>query len=319
MQPDLRSLRELEHSFYRAPSAHNTQPWLLDYTPGRIDLRFDPDRHLAAGDPTRRDLLLGLGAFVEAVLIVAASEGVALTFDAVPSGEEVGRFVTADGPFETPFMRDDVERRQTSRLGYRPGRLEVPLLAAARRHLGEREELHELPSRDVLPLFAAADRQVYESQPVVAELRRWLRLSKRHPDYFRDGLTYECLGLSAVEAQLLALLLRPRVFPLVRAARLHRLFASAGTALLDVDGSMLVLERAGDDERELLESGRTLLRVWLELSRAGVFTHPLSQIIDHSATEAELARRIDLPEGRRILCVFRAGRSEPPPRSQRLA
>ena len=249
---------------------------------------------------------------------MAASEGVALTFEATPSGAEIGRFVTADRPFETPFTRDDVERRQTSRLSYRPGRLDVPLLAAARRQLGDREELHELPARDVLPLFAAADRHVYESPQVVAELRRWLRLSKRHPDYFRDGLTYECLDLSAVEARLLALLLRPRVFPLVRAARLHRLFASAGTALLDVDGSVLVLEREGNDEVELLESGRTLLRVWLQLSGAGVFTHPLSQIIDHSATEAELARRIGLSERRHILCVFRAGRSEPPPRSHRI-
>ena len=81
---------------------------------------------------------------------------------------------------------------------------------------------------------------------------------------------------------------------------------------------MLVLEREGNDEVELLESGRTQLRVWLQLSGAGVFTHPPGQIIDHSATEAELARHIGLSERRHILCVFRAGRSEPPPRSHRI-
>ena len=315
MSTDLRELRRLEPWFYRAPSAHNTQPWVLAYERDRIGLDFDPERHLAVGDPTRRDLLLGLGAFVETVLITCAAEGIPLRF--APSEDKVGGFVPSDRVYGTPFGLDDIDRRRTSRLRYEPGRLPAEALAAARRHLAPAERLHELAARDVLPLFATADRHMYESEATVRELRRWLRLSKRHPDYYRDGLTYECLDLSPVEARALALLLRPTMYRLLRATRLHRALTAASKSLLDIDGSVLVLER--DSTGDILDSGRSLMRVWLELSAAGFYSHPLSQIVDHHVTERELAQRLGLSEDQRVLSVFRVGRSAKPPRSHRLA
>jgi len=80
---------------------------------------------------------------------------------------------------------------------------------------------------------------------------------------------------------------------------------------------VLVLERDGSGE--ILDSGRSLMRVWLALSAAGFYAHPLSQIIDHQVTERELARRLELSADQRVLSMFRAGRSDEPPRSHRLA
>jgi hypothetical protein len=315
---DLRSLRRLEPVFYRAPSAHNTQPWVLEYEHDRIRLGFDPDRHLSVGDPTRRDLLLGLGAFVEAVLIAAASEGGGLDFEPSVEGERVGAFVRAERVYATPFGPDDLVKRQTSRLPYDEERLGSSELADARAQLAPGERLHELAMRDLLPLFVEADRHMYESMPTMRELRHWLRLSTRDPGYRLDGLTYESLDLSGFEARLLGALLRPRIYPLVRTTRLYRAFTRASRSLLDREGSVLVLERDGGDPREILDSGRSLMRVWLQLSTAGLYTHPLSQIIDYAVTERGLASRLDLRESQRILCVFRVGRSEEPPRSHRL-
>jgi hypothetical protein len=178
---------------------------------------------------------------------------------------------------------------------------------------------NELPARDLLPLFVEADHHLYESPAAMRELRRWLRLSRRDPDYYRDGLTYESLDLSILEARLLAFLLRPWIYPLVTATRIHRAFTRASTSLLDVEGSVLVLERDGDGPGEILGSGRSLMRLWLQLSRAGLYTHPLSQVIDHAVTERKLVRRLGLSETQRILSVFRVGRSKQPPQSYRLA
>ena len=301
---DLRELQRLEPLFWRAPSAHNTQPWRLDYGPDRIGLGFDPARHLDAGDPTRRDLELALGAFVETVLIAAAAEGVGLAFDG-------DAFVP--GPvYESPFGPDDLRRRQTSRLPYE-SRLTEAELAAARAELLGDERLDELPAQELTELFLVADRHVYESPPIVAELRRWLRLSKSDPDYERDGLTYEALALSRLEARLLGVALRPAPLRAVCALRLHHAFASSSASVLR-SGSALVLSSSGD----VRASGRTLLRVWLGLSALGCFTHPLSQLIDFEPTERELARRLGIEAPRRVLSVFRAGRSAPPVRSARL-
>ena len=104
---DLRDLRRLETQFFRAPSAHNTQPWILEYGPDRVELSFDPARALPAGDPTRRDLLLSLGALAESVLIAASSVGVAVEFEpAFEAGtRRVGTFRRAGSPYATPFSQ----------------------------------------------------------------------------------------------------------------------------------------------------------------------------------------------------------------------
>lgn len=313
---DLTELRRLEPQFFRAPSAHNTQPWLLDYASDRVELRFDPARELLVGDPTRRDLLLSLGALAEAVLISASAARIAVEFE--PSFEaearRVGAFVAAAEPYETPFAPDDLARRRTSRLAYEPGRLNDDDLAAARSQLGADSELHELPTCDLVELAAAADRHLWSSPDVVEELRAWLRLSKRHPRYEQDGLSYECLDLSRVEAAAATGALRPRVYGLVRRLGLHRTFSATTTKLLEREGSALVLTGAGETPEDVLTHGRTLLRVWLALTRRGLYTHPLSQILDCPETARDLAARV----GGTPLSVFRAGRSEAPPRSYRL-
>jgi hypothetical protein len=317
---DLHELRRLEPWFYRAPSAHNAQPWLLLYGADRIELRFDPDRHLAAGDPTRRDLLLSLGAFVEAVLVASAAEGIALDFvSAVDIAQaRVGAFTAGVDVYETPFGLNDLERRGTSRLRYAPRRLGQQELEAARRQLGPGERLQDVPARQFLDLFTTADRWLYESSAVVAELRSWLRLSRRHPRYELDGLSYECLGLSRAEASAVGLLLRPGIYRLVRTLGLHRAFTASSRSALEVDASVLVLTGPAEREEEILAAGRSLLRVWLSLSSAGCYTHPLSQLIDCGTSSDELGRRLELGPGERLLSVFRAGWSERPARSHRL-
>lgn len=309
---DLRELRRLEPWFWRAPSAHNTQPWLLEYEPDRISLGFDPDRQLHAGDPTRRDLYLSLGCFVEAVLIAAAAEGIPLEFQA-----EAWAFVAGSDVYPTEFGLEELARRQTSRMPYEGAPSEDDL-TSARAQLRTDERLHELAAAEVLPLFVTADRNLYDSPAVVAELRSWLRLSRRHPRYEHDGLTYECLALSRVEALAFATLLHRRVYPLVRALRVHRRFTGSTQAVLESHGTVLVVEARSGGREELVESGRSLLRIWLALTRAGYATHPLSQILDCESTVRELHQLVGAGPDRRLLSVFRAGRSEPAPRSGRL-
>jgi hypothetical protein len=316
---DLRELRRFEHHFWRAPSAHNTQPWIVDYGPGRVELRYDPDRALAAGDPTGRDLFLSLGAFVEAVLVVASASGIPVAFVSeidVPR-QRVGAFLPAPESYRTSFTLVDIAQRETSRLPYAPGRLTAEDLAAARGQVPSGAELHELPTVELVALVPEADRHLYSSPAIVAELRGWLRLRATHPRYETDGLTYECLGLRRTEAAALSFLLHPAVHPLAVRLRVHRLFSASTTKLLEGDGSALALVADSSSPERVVENGRGLYRVWLELGRRGLRTHPLSQILDCPATGQELASHLGVA-GRHVLSVFRAGRSKAPHRSHRL-
>jgi hypothetical protein len=290
----LDAFRELEPVVQRAPSAHNTQPWTLTYAADHIDIGWDPSRALPVSDPTRRDLYLGLGAFVETCLVVAADTGLLMAAEGL-------RLVPAAERYDTPFTVTDVEERRCARGRYAPGPLpEVPL----------EDGVVRVSTAAVAPLLPRADRWMFGSAPVIAELREWLRLTSRHPRYAEDGLTDRALGLSTVEAVGLRVALRPRVHAVGRRLGLPALLASAST--LSASDTVFVLT---GDPADPVAAGRRLLRTWLALGRHGIAVHPLSQLLDCPHTAGRVADLVDgVP-----LAVFRAGRPlAAPPRSARL-
>jgi len=296
-------LRAREAVFRRAPSAHNTQPWVLEYGADAVHVGVDPARSLPDSDPTGRDLLLGLGAFVETCLIVAADAGLAVR--AVPAGPAAVRLVAADTVHPTPFTAADVEARRVARGRYVPGALPSGVLD------GLPPGLVHVPARELATDLVVADRWLFGTPAVARELHDWLRLHPRHPRYARDGLTDRALELSRFEARFLGAALRTH--GLTRRLGLPRLLAAAGRGLLRYDGTVLVLVGLPGESR--VDAGRRLQRSWLTLARGGLAVHPLSQLLDCPATAARVAERV----GAEPLAVFRAGRPVAGPvRSARL-
>jgi hypothetical protein len=282
--------RELEPVVQRAPSAHNTQPWTLTYGAGHVDIGWDPAAALPVADPTRRDLFLGLGAFVETCLIAAADTGLTIAADGL-------RLVGAPARYDTPFTVTDIEERRCARGRYEPGPLPPVTLEPG---------VVRVDAGAVAPLLRRADRWMFGSAPVTAELREWLRLTPRHPRYDRDGLTDRALALSTVEATGLRMAVSRPVHAVGRRLGLPALLAAAST----LDGTVFVL--TGDDP---VDAGRRLMRTWLALGREGVAVHPLSQLLDCPHTARAVAAMVDGTP----LAIFRAGRPvTPPPRSARL-
>jgi hypothetical protein len=291
-------LRAREAVFRRAPSAHNTQPWLLSYAADEVRIGIDPARSLPVSDPTGRDLELGLGAFVESCLIVAADAGLAV--DAVSDGPRAVRLVAADAVYRTVFTAADLDSRRVARGPYVPGPVPQDVLADLE------PGLVHLPARELAADLAAADRWMFGTRGSVDELREWLRLRPGHPRYHRDGLTDRALALSRVEARLLDAALRS--LTVTRGLGVPALLAASGRGLLRGDGSVLVLTgRAGEDR---VAAGRRLLRTWLVLARHGLAVHPLSQLLDCPATADRVRQRVRAGGGGEVepLAVFRAGR-----------
>ncbi|WP_306206454.1 hypothetical protein [Actinoplanes sp. RD1] len=296
-------LRARETDFRRAPSAHNTQPWTLDYRADEIVIGTDPARALPGSDPHGRDLALGLGAFTEACLIVAADAGLSVGCD-LRDRRRI-RLVPAANRYVTPFTAADVAARRVARGAYTSGKVvveSVPGLDAGLVHV---------PSRALARDLAAADRWLFGTAAPARELREWLRLNPADPRYHQDGLTDRALGLNRFEARVLGGALR--AYPMMSRLGGPALLAASGRGLLRYDGSVWVLTAREADPRQ---AGRRLLRTWLTLARHGLAAHPLSQLIDCPATAARLAGRV----GAVPLAVFRVGRPvREPVRSARLA
>jgi hypothetical protein len=296
-------LRAREATFRRAPSAHNTQPWLLSYDVDEVRVGVDPARSLPDSDPTGRDLALGLGAFVESCLITAADAGLAVTAVLGPGCS--ARLVPAEARYATPFTAADLQARRTARGRYTPGAVVPEVLAALE------PGVHHVPARALAPDLTIADRWLFGTPAVALELREWMRLRPRHPRYRLDGLTDRALELSRFEARTLGAALR--AYRLTRRLGLPALLAAGGRSALRYDGSVLVL--AAGPQESTVEAGRRLLRTWLALAGHGLAVHSLSQLVDCPTTAARIAERI----GAEPLAVFRVGRPcTEPVRSARL-
>ncbi|WP_307826275.1 nitroreductase [Micromonospora humida] len=319
MDLDHDAFRALEPWCWRAPSAHNTQPWRLRYEPDAIRIGWDPAHTLPVGDPTGRDLRLSLGAFVETCLIVAADAGLRLEY--VADHDEHHRWVgllrPAPDRYPTPFCTTDVWERRTHR-GTLAGTVDADTRAAldavARPAGGS---VRAVPDAGRLgTLLRTADRRQYADPAVVAELRHWLRLDPAHPGYHADGLTDRCLALSRPAAVGLRAALAG--YPVLRPLGLPRLLAAAAGDPLAQGGTVLVLIAPDHlDHPGQVAFGRVLLRAWLTLHTAGLAAHPLSQLIDVPTTRTALGALLDVAP-QRLLHVTRVGRpTRPAPRSAR--
>lgn len=70
-----------------APNPHNRQPWQVDLSePDVATLYCDLDRLLPETDPFERQIVIGLGCFLELARMAAAEDGRALTVEPFPDG-----------------------------------------------------------------------------------------------------------------------------------------------------------------------------------------------------------------------------------------
>lgn len=74
-----------------APNPHNRQPWLVDLRrEGEVTLFVDTNRLLPHTDPFSRQIVIGLGCFLELMVMAAAQDGFGVDLDLFPDGEDPG-------------------------------------------------------------------------------------------------------------------------------------------------------------------------------------------------------------------------------------
>ena len=223
-----------------APSAHNTQPWVPEITDctaevAQVRVGVDPARLLPHGDPRSEDLHLGMGCWVESLVIAAAEAGVRTesvtvrgrgpTLDIrlrLTATESMASVESTAGPTRVEsaltdgsawprFGVADLHHRQVDR---GPLKRSDPRFAEAteicRNVMAETAvRLVEVPDDAWRGWLRRAALHSYGNRSVFTETLRWLRFDTDDPAYDQDGLTAECLRIPALGARAAAALARP--------------------------------------------------------------------------------------------------------------
>jgi nitroreductase len=300
-----------------APSVHNVQPTRWRLASDRLLLLGDPARAIPVADPAGRDWRLSHGAHFEGLALALAGRGTRLAepqmLDApidhglVPIA---ACHVTAE-PIEQP--QEPVRTRMSWRGAFKP--VDAEMQAALARLAAERNDCTLVTGRaDISEIAQLADRSglhFLRDDAHRAELIEWLRLSRAHPRYQRDGLNAEAMQLSGIEAFGAGLVLGPLFRPLDRIGLAAPLVRETGKT--NSAAAIVLFHRpAGEDA---FVSGRSFYRAWLAMERAGLKGCPMSVLADWDESRATLARRFAVPADRHIVSVFRVGRPNGTPGS----
>lgn len=264
--PDARTVRAAVALAVRAPSVHNSQPWLWHFSGRTVELRADPSRRLRHADPDGRDLLISCGCALHHFTVAAAAMGWAAQIHRLPEPGLLARIDlvphdTRDGDIA---LAAAIPRRRSDRRRFDDRPLlvhdEVFLQKSAADQGATLHVVTEAPHRTVLTSAAAEAAGLHRADPdYEIELAAW---SGR--DHAPDG----------VPARNAVLALAPRRELRIREFPGARLPDTAGP-----DGAVLtVLATAGDTPLDRLRAGEAAGAVLLTATRLNlascVYTEP---------------------------------------------
>jgi hypothetical protein len=321
----------LETAVY-TPSPHNVQPWRLRILSGEsAELLIEKRRTLPKEDPTGSFIILSMGLFIEALTIVARNRSLKLEFDLRQpvSGftpEQIEKTESELLPFATLRLAQQVTHgdgelnnslfhtRRTSRISYsaQPVPNEaVEALSKLARKWGQRYEqvtapeiIEQILQRNIEAVFEDLNAPAYHD-----EIVEWFRFTARSARETRDGLDYRCMNSSRLSFWLVAR--APQLLQLpVTSAVLKKIYR----AQLGHVPTIGMLAGPFWDSESAFETGRFLMRFWLELAKWDLYIHPYGNMVTNKAAAEWSLKVLGVPK---IWLVFRIGFSKVPPPSYR--
>jgi nitroreductase len=305
----------------RAPSAHNTQPARWRFAPdGTVYVFEDLSRRLHVGDPEGRDSLVAIGAGLEALHLALSQTSRAITrVDRLDNATSMLREVAIAtlGPGAPDSLFEYVDVRRSYRGVFADSAKQVGALMDAMR---DAEDVRILTARDdidhVATLIDSCSLEFMRDRRYQEELWQWMRLTSSDTGWNRDGLSADCLALSTVERTAARVLMRPSVFSVLNRFGVAGALVSESSQVHSA-GAVVLLHRPMNEDPVV--TGRRFLRLWLEITRAGLSACPMSAITDSPRGSDEIRRRHSIPDDRRIINAFRVGvPSTPAAKSARL-
>jgi len=286
-----------------APNPHNMQPWIAELgTPGEIAVSLDTERLLPETDPYGRQILMGLGCFLELLSLAAAAHGHRADIALFPDGEPgatldarrvaLVRLLEDPGAMPDPLFAAALDRR-TDRRAYDPASPVTPdEIAALERATSSLPVTFAVETRAdrveaIRAIAGRAWRIELTTEGPMMESIRVLRVGTREIDRHRDGLVIDEPLLVMLER--LGLLDRSTMpapdSPGVR-AQIDGFDATASTP------AYLTIVTQGNGRSRQVAAGRAYLRASLAGTALGLAMHPNQQSLQEYPEMAEAYRAI---------------------------
>ena len=315
--------RDILHSLVAkanlAPSVHNTQPtrWELRKD-GTLKLSLDPSRILEIGDPERRDAFVSLGAAFEGTRLALSAIGLAIKGHETAIVDGLPEILISTTPSNAPdTLVHAMEQRVTWRGGFSPATAKT--IAAIHDICENSSDAVAIFDKKEIAWFASfndeASLAFFRNASYRGELLDWMRLSKKHKNWERDGLNAQALNMSPFEAAGAKIVLRKPLFELCDRLHIAGALVSEKEATLSSSAIVIFHRQVGEDP---VTSGAAFYQLLLKFALAGVMAWPMAVVADSPPHRQMLASRYALTEDRRIINAFRLGIMPPTAKPKRV-
>jgi len=290
----------------RAPSVHNTQPWRWRIGHDRIELYADRNRHLAATDPDRRDLVISCGAALHHLAVALAATGRTVEITRMPDPEDSGHLATVHispgpGDPEDAALFRAITRRRTDRrrLSHRPvphSMIEALVAQAARLGAHLVPVTGDAMRRRLADTLARAAEEQAATPGYTAELHLWTGR------YAGSGDGVSAASVAARPPGLLG----PSALRSFPRSQLAQPIPPPGHGPSDDAAEFLVVTTTADTVEDRIRAGEATSAVLLAATALGLATTPLSQGVEIDATRHAIGTKVlHVPEQPQL--VLRVG------------
>ncbi len=283
-------LRALSYAIL-APNPHNRQPWLIDLRRDNEMLLFcDTERLLPATDPFNRQIVIGLGCFLELLSLAAAKDGYATETEPFPEGASTERlddrpiakvrFRRDDGVGPDPLFRHVLERRSNKEPYDKARPVSDSALAALRKAAGGGITAETTNAFDRVAALRTLTWKAMETElrteDAYMESVHLMRIGKAEIEANPDGID---LGGPFLEA-----LNRFGVLTRETLADVNSTTFQQGLDMFrETTGSAMAhlwIKTKGNAREDQLAAGRAWLRINLKATELGLGIHPMSQSLE---------------------------------------
>lgn len=315
------------------PSPHNVQPWRVKILDDRnAELLIDSTRTLPKEDTTGSFIILTMGMFLEAVSILSLQNGFKIEYELFHEPDWYApKILKTTEPTLLPFAKltlspvanhDEINyplelffKRRTSRLSLSPYFVPENVLETLQNLAANWQQqfaviTNKAPIERILSLNTKAMFADMNASDYHHEIVEWFRFSDKESLKKLDGLDYRCMNTPRLTFWTAARLPWLMITPVV-----SQFLANNYRSQLGLVPTIGIL--AGDfwQPSDAIQTGRFLMRFWLETARHNLYFHPFGNLVtNHVAAEA-IKADIGISN---IWLIFKIGYSLEPPKSYRL-
>lgn len=181
----------------KAPSGHNTQPWLFKINDTSIEVHPDLKKSLPVVDPDNRELFISLGCAIKNLQIAASVKG--YVCDIFVSGKGVTTIYLSKGNGDESLY-SQIDLRQTNRRIYNGALInDYVIQKLCNIPSGNSVHIHYYKQRTsdfikISDMILQGNTIQMSDNSFLAELKAWMRYNKREAVNKRDGLSYAVFG-----------------------------------------------------------------------------------------------------------------------------